>query len=305
MLGGEVRALRNVRRDERSRRVGGTRLGNPCDLGMPAQEEGDRRHVRRAAPRSRRELGGRTQGILARGARSGARTSACSHQTARWGRFGSCGDRAQTAARKPSAAYRRGRPRRAAHRIRRTATRFQAGIARCRVFCPGRSKLSRQRSEPDAPLSGKASPSKEGMPSEIQIYGRQQRRRVPSPMRLPRWRAFAITPSRPHGPTWWNDGRFAGKKNIFSTTVKVCEMQSRAAPAPVAARWPPGALTTTYTASQGLLLMIPNMYKMAAERLPCVFTSARTPQRRRFPSLRRPFRRMAWRSPSGGAMTSE
>ena len=70
----------------------------------------------------------------------------------------------------------------------------------------------------------------------------------------------------------------AGQKNIFGTTVKVIEMQSEAGAAgTVHGSLAAGALTTTYTASQGLLLMIPNMYKIAGELLPCVFhVSART-----------------------------
>ncbi len=70
----------------------------------------------------------------------------------------------------------------------------------------------------------------------------------------------------------------AGQKNIFGTTVKVIEMQSEAGAAgTVHGSLAAGALTTTYTASQGLLLMIPNMYKIAGEQLPCVFdVSART-----------------------------
>ena len=69
-----------------------------------------------------------------------------------------------------------------------------------------------------------------------------------------------------------------GKKNIFGTTVKVCEMESEGGAAgTVHGSLTTGALTTTYTASQGLLLMIPNMYKIAAEQLPAVFhVSART-----------------------------
>ena len=69
-----------------------------------------------------------------------------------------------------------------------------------------------------------------------------------------------------------------GQKNIFGTTVKVIEMQSEAGAAgTVHGSLAAGALTTTYTASQGLLLMIPNMYKIAGELLPCVFhVSART-----------------------------
>ena len=64
----------------------------------------------------------------------------------------------------------------------------------------------------------------------------------------------------------------AGQKNIFGQTVKVTEMQSEAGAAgAVHGSLTAGALTTTYTASQGLLLMIPNMYKIAGELLPCVF----------------------------------
>ena len=64
----------------------------------------------------------------------------------------------------------------------------------------------------------------------------------------------------------------AGQKNIFGNTVKVVEMQSEAgASGTVHGSLTAGALTTTYTASQGLLLMIPNMYKIAGEQLPCVF----------------------------------
>ena len=64
----------------------------------------------------------------------------------------------------------------------------------------------------------------------------------------------------------------AGQKNIFGRTVRVVEMQSEAGAAgAVHGSLTAGALTTTYTASQGLLLMIPNMYKIAGEQLPCVF----------------------------------
>ncbi len=63
-----------------------------------------------------------------------------------------------------------------------------------------------------------------------------------------------------------------GKKNIFGQEVKVMEMQSEAgASGAVHGSLAAGALTTTYTASQGLLLMIPNMYKISGELLPCVF----------------------------------
>ena len=70
----------------------------------------------------------------------------------------------------------------------------------------------------------------------------------------------------------------AGRKNIFGQTVKITEMQSEAGAAgAVHGSLAAGALTTTYTASQGLLLMIPNLYKIAGERLPGVFNvSART-----------------------------
>ena len=73
-------------------------------------------------------------------------------------------------------------------------------------------------------------------------------------------------------------GRPQGQKNIFGTPVKVVEMQSEAGAAgTVHGSLAAGALTTTYTASQGLLLMIPNMYKIAGELLPGVFhVSART-----------------------------
>ena len=88
---------------------------------------------------------------------------------------------------------------------------------------------------------------------------------------------YPITPSSPMADLvdQWSA---AGKKNIFGTEVKVCEMQSEGGAAgAVHGSLAAGALTTTYTASQGLLLMIPNMYKIAAEQLPSVFhVSART-----------------------------
>ena len=70
----------------------------------------------------------------------------------------------------------------------------------------------------------------------------------------------------------------SGRKNIFGEPVLVQEMQSEGGAAgAVHGSLQAGALTTTYTASQGLLLMIPNMYKIAGELLPCVFyVSART-----------------------------
>ena len=88
---------------------------------------------------------------------------------------------------------------------------------------------------------------------------------------------YPITPSSPMADfvDQWSAN---GLKNIFGTQVKVVEMQSEAGAAgAVHGSLGAGALTTTYTASQGLLLMIPNMYKIAAEQLPAVFhVSART-----------------------------
>ncbi len=88
---------------------------------------------------------------------------------------------------------------------------------------------------------------------------------------------YPITPSSPMADfvDQWSAN---GLKNIFGTQVKVLEMQSEAGAAgAVHGSLGAGALTTTYTASQGLLLMIPNMYKIAGEQLPCVFhVSART-----------------------------
>ena len=88
---------------------------------------------------------------------------------------------------------------------------------------------------------------------------------------------YPITPSSPMADNvdQWSA---AGRKNIFGNPVKVVEMQSEAGAAgTVHGSLAAGALTTTYTASQGLLLMIPNMYKIAGELLPGVFhVSART-----------------------------
>ena len=81
---------------------------------------------------------------------------------------------------------------------------------------------------------------------------------------------YPITPSSPmaENTDTWSAG---GLKNIFGDKVKVVEMQSEAGAAgAVHGSLAAGALTTTYTASQGLLLMIPNMYKIAGELLPCV-----------------------------------
>ena len=88
---------------------------------------------------------------------------------------------------------------------------------------------------------------------------------------------YPITPSSPmaeHVDEWAAKGR----KNLFGTTVTVQEMESEGGAAgAVHGSLQAGALTSTYTASQGLLLMIPNMYKIAGELLPCVFNvSART-----------------------------
>ena len=82
---------------------------------------------------------------------------------------------------------------------------------------------------------------------------------------------YPITPSSPMAD-YVDQWSAQGRKNIFGTTVKVAEMQSEAgASGTVHGSLAAGALTTTYTASQGLLLMIPNMYKMAGELLPAVF----------------------------------
>ena len=82
---------------------------------------------------------------------------------------------------------------------------------------------------------------------------------------------YPITPSSPMADLvdQWSA---AGRKNIFGTKVRVQEMQAESGAAgAVHGSLNAGALTTTYTASQGLLLMIPNMYKMAGELLPAVF----------------------------------
>ena len=88
---------------------------------------------------------------------------------------------------------------------------------------------------------------------------------------------YPITPSSPMAD-YVDQWAAQGQKNIFGTTVKVIEMQSEAGAAgTVHGSLAAGALTTTYTASQGLLLMIPNLYKIAGELLPAVFhVSART-----------------------------
>ena len=88
---------------------------------------------------------------------------------------------------------------------------------------------------------------------------------------------YPITPSSPMAD-YVDQWSAQGRKNIFGTTVKVVEMESEGGAAgAVHGSLGAGALTSTYTASQGLLLMIPNMYKIAAEQLPSVFhVSART-----------------------------
>ena len=88
---------------------------------------------------------------------------------------------------------------------------------------------------------------------------------------------YPITPSSTMAE-YVDEWAAAGRQNIFGETVLVQEMQSEGGAAgAVHGSLQAGALTTTYTASQGLLLMIPNMYKIAGELLPCVFhVSART-----------------------------
>ncbi|MBR3296524.1 MAG: pyruvate:ferredoxin (flavodoxin) oxidoreductase, partial [Firmicutes bacterium] len=88
---------------------------------------------------------------------------------------------------------------------------------------------------------------------------------------------FPITPSSPMAESV-DDMSAHGQKNLFGQTVKVVEMQSEGGAAgAVHGSLQTGALTTTYTASQGLLLMLPNMYKIAGELLPGVFhVTART-----------------------------
>ena len=82
---------------------------------------------------------------------------------------------------------------------------------------------------------------------------------------------YPITPSSPMAEVV-DEWSAQGKKNIFGQSVKLLEMQSEAgASGAVHGSLQSGALTTTYTASQGLLLMIPNMYKMSGELLPAVF----------------------------------
>ncbi|HRR04676.1 MAG TPA: pyruvate:ferredoxin (flavodoxin) oxidoreductase, partial [Bacteroidales bacterium] len=88
---------------------------------------------------------------------------------------------------------------------------------------------------------------------------------------------YPITPSSTMAE-YIDEWAATGRKNIFNETVKVVEMQSEAGAAgAVHGSLQAGALTSTFTASQGLLLMIPNMYKIAGELLPGVFhVSARS-----------------------------
>ena len=82
---------------------------------------------------------------------------------------------------------------------------------------------------------------------------------------------YPITPSSPMAEVA-DEWAAAGRKNMFGQTLRLAEMQSEAGAAgAVHGSLTAGALTTTYTASQGLLLMIPNMYKIAGELLPTVF----------------------------------
>ena len=82
---------------------------------------------------------------------------------------------------------------------------------------------------------------------------------------------YPITPSSPMAENA-DDWAAQGRKNIFGQQIRIAEMQSEAGAAgAVHGSLCAGALTTTFTASQGLLLMIPNMYKIAGELLPCVF----------------------------------
>jgi pyruvate-ferredoxin/flavodoxin oxidoreductase len=82
---------------------------------------------------------------------------------------------------------------------------------------------------------------------------------------------YPITPSSAMGE-WADEWSAKGMKNILGTTPKVIEMQSEAGAAgAIHGALQGGTLASTFTASQGLLLMIPNMYKIAGELTPCVF----------------------------------
>ena len=88
---------------------------------------------------------------------------------------------------------------------------------------------------------------------------------------------YPITPSSPMAESC-DEWAAMGRKNIFGQTMKISELQSEAgASGAVHGSLAAGAFTSTFTASQGLLLMIPNMYKISGELLPCVFhVSARS-----------------------------
>ncbi|MBR1896002.1 MAG: pyruvate:ferredoxin (flavodoxin) oxidoreductase, partial [Pyramidobacter sp.] len=82
---------------------------------------------------------------------------------------------------------------------------------------------------------------------------------------------YPITPSSPMAEDC-DEWAAQGRKNIFGRVVEITEMQAESGAAgAVHGALSAGSLTTTFTASQGLLLMIPNMYKIAGERLPAVF----------------------------------
>ena len=82
---------------------------------------------------------------------------------------------------------------------------------------------------------------------------------------------YPITPSSPMAEVA-DEWSAQGRKNLFGQTIKIAEMESEAGAAgAVHGSLVAGALTSTFTASQGLLLMIPNMYKISGELLPCVF----------------------------------
>ena len=104
---------------------------------------------------------------------------------------------------------------------------------------------------------------------------------------------YPITPSSNMGENCRTNGRPQGRKNIFGAVPDVIEMQSEGGAAGAChGALQAGALTTTFTASQGLLLMIPNMFKIAGELTPTVFhVAARTRGHPRAVDLRRPQRR--------------
>ena|SRR5205809_502418 len=88
---------------------------------------------------------------------------------------------------------------------------------------------------------------------------------------------YPITPASTMGE-WADAWAAAGARNLWGTVPSVVEMQSEAGAAgAVQGTLQTGALATTFTASQGLFLMIPNMFKIAGELTPTVFTSRRKP----------------------------